>query len=147
MPGIVCAIRGGPLSQPTIQQAIEQAKDTQLPIYFLYVVNLDFLSYTEQSRTQTIQQEMRAMGEFICLKAQIEARRAGTEANVVVREGNVTEEIINLCREVQADFVVMGRPNLQKAENVFDQQRLENFRKMVEREAGVQVIYPSGEVE
>ena len=44
MPGILCAVRGGPASQPTIAKAIALAQETGLPLYFLYVVNLDFLS-------------------------------------------------------------------------------------------------------
>ena len=112
MSGIVCAIRGGPHSQPTIRQAITTAKQHQIPVYFLYVVNLDFLEHTEHSRTQVIQREMREMGEFICLKAQIEANREGVEADVVVREGNVTDEIIALCHEIQADFVIIGQPRV-----------------------------------
>lgn len=44
MSGIVCAIRGGKSSQPTINQAIHTALKTNLPIYFLYVLNLDFLN-------------------------------------------------------------------------------------------------------
>ena len=39
MSGIVCAIRGGPDSQPTIRRAISLAKETNLSLYFLYVIN------------------------------------------------------------------------------------------------------------
>jgi hypothetical protein len=99
MSGIICAVRGGPLSQPTIHQAITTAQHHQTPIHFLYVVNLAFLEHSEQARTQVILQEMREMGEFICLKAQIEAKRVGVQADIAVRECNVTEEIIALCRE------------------------------------------------
>ncbi len=65
MSGIVCAIRGGASSQPTINQAIRTAIETNLPIYFLYVLNLDFLKKGAQSRTQTISEEMR---ELCCHK-------------------------------------------------------------------------------
>ena len=51
MPGIVCAVRGGPASQPTIEKAIALALETGLPLCFLYVVNLDFLSQTPTSRS------------------------------------------------------------------------------------------------
>ena len=69
MSGIVCAIRGGPDSQPTIQTAIEVAKKSDQTIYFLYIVNLDFLTYTSTSRVQVVAQEMHQMGEFILLTA------------------------------------------------------------------------------
>ncbi len=65
MPGIVCAIRGGPASKPTIARSIALAKETDLPLFFLYVVNLDFLAYTSSSRIHTITQEMEQMGELL----------------------------------------------------------------------------------
>jgi nucleotide-binding universal stress UspA family protein len=141
MSGIICAIRGGPHSQPTIHKAIVTAKQHEISIYFLYVVNLDFLKHTEQSRTQVIQQEMGAMGEFICLKAQIEARREGVQANIAVREGSVTEEIIALCHEIKADYVILGHPQGEHATNIFDLKRLEKFRQILETETGAKVIF------
>jgi hypothetical protein len=39
MSGIVCAIRGGSSSRPTVNQAILTANETGLPPYFLYVLN------------------------------------------------------------------------------------------------------------
>jgi K+-sensing histidine kinase KdpD len=145
MSGIVCAIRGGPRSQPTIRQAVTIAKQHQIPVYFLYVVNLDFLEHSEQSRTQVIQQEMRAMGEFICLKAQIEAKREGVQADIAVREGNVTKEIITLCHEVEADYVILGRPHGEHATNIFDLERLKKFGQTLETQTGAEVIYSQGE--
>ena len=141
MSGIVCAIRGGPLSQSTIRQAIDTASQHQIPVYFLYVVNLDFLEHTEQSRTKVIQQEMRAMGEFICLKAQIEAKREGVQADIAVREGNVTQEIIALCHEIEADYVILGRPQSERTTNFFDLERLKKFGQTLETQTGAEVIY------
>lgn len=69
MPGIVCAIRGGPNSQPTISKAISLAKDKGLTVYFLYILNLDFLTYTQTSRVSTLTVEMKDLGEFILLSA------------------------------------------------------------------------------
>jgi nucleotide-binding universal stress UspA family protein len=145
MPGIVCAIRGGPHSQPTIRQAVTIAQQHKIPIYFLYVVNLDFLDHTEQSRTQVILQEMRAMGEFICLKAQIEAKREGAHAEITIREGNVTEEIIALCHEIEAEYVVLGRPHGEPDSNIFDLERLKKFGNRLETQTGATVIYSQGE--
>ncbi len=141
MSGIVCAIRGGPHSQPTIRQAMSTAKQHQIPVYFLYVVNLDFLEHTEHSRTQVIQREMRAMGEFICLKAQIEAKREGVQADIAVREGNVVEEIIALSQEIKADYVVLGRPQGEHATNIFDLERLKKFGQTLEAQTGAEVVF------
>ena len=75
MPGIVCAIRGGPASQPTIQKAIQLAEKTHQTVYFLYVVNLDFLTLTSTSRVHVVEKELHQMGEFILLTAQTQAAK------------------------------------------------------------------------
>jgi hypothetical protein len=80
MPGIVCAIRGGPASRPTIKKSIELAAETSLPLYFLYIVNLNFLTHTSSTRTHLISKEMKEMGEFILLTAQAVAQSAGIRA-------------------------------------------------------------------
>ncbi len=146
MSGIVCAIRGGASSQPTINQAVATAKETGLPLYFLYVLNLDFLKSAGQSRTQTIHEEMQELGEFILLAAQAQAERQGVTADGVIREGHVVgDEIIGLCREVSAEYVILGRPQEAKAENVFTHEQLHQFGRHIEQETGTKVIYPVGD--
>jgi nucleotide-binding universal stress UspA family protein len=146
MSGIVCAIRGGPHSQPTIDKAISMAVKTGLPLYFLYIVNLDFLAHTLSTRTHTINQEMEQMGEFILLAAQRRAEGQGVTAETIVRHGSVGEEIVKLCREVSADYLVLGRPQLDEEEaNVFTNARLKTFVDMVEAESATEVILLEGE--
>ena len=48
MSGVICAVRGGPDSQSTVARAIALARESGLPLYFLYVVNLDFLAAHQQ---------------------------------------------------------------------------------------------------
>ncbi len=57
MPGIVCAIRGGPRSRPTIEKAIALAEEKQQKVYFLYVMNLDFLLQSLHSHISTVTEE------------------------------------------------------------------------------------------
>ncbi|MBC8505030.1 MAG: universal stress protein [Chloroflexi bacterium] len=140
MPGIICAIRGGPASRPTIEKAIQVALETKLPIYFLYIINLDFLSHTSSSRTHVISKEMSEMGEFILLTAQSEAEAQGISAEGVIRNGQIVDEIIHLCQEVKADYVILGQPKNQKDENVFTQERLSAFSLHIEEESNAKVI-------
>ncbi len=147
MSGIVCAIRGGASSQPTINQAIRTAIETNLPIYFLYVLNLDFLNKGSQSRTQTINEEMQELGEFILLAAQSQAARQGVTAEGVIRQRDVVgDEIIALCRELKADYVILGRPREMKQENVFTHEELDQFGRHIEQETGAEVVYPAGDL-
>jgi nucleotide-binding universal stress UspA family protein len=145
MSGIVCAVRGGPDSKATISQAIGLAQQTGLPLYFLYVVNLDFLSRTSSSRVHTISEQMHQMGEFILLEAQDTASARGIKAEGLVRQGNVGEEIIDLCRELGADYLVLGRPKVQHEDSVFSQEELRRFIEQTEEQTGAKVVLPDGE--
>jgi nucleotide-binding universal stress UspA family protein len=143
MSGIVCAIRGGPESRPTIQKAIELAKESGLPLYFLYVVNLDFLSYTSSSRVQVITHEMEQMGEFILLMAQEEAREQGVEAQGVVRQGRLREALIEFAREIDADYLVLGCPKTTRRgkDNAFTPEMLADFARGFEEASGAKVVF------
>lgn len=144
MPGIICAVRGGPDSQPTIARAITLAQETDLPLYFLYVVNLDFLVHTSSARIHTISEQMHQMGEFILLAAQASASEQGVSAEGIVRHGNVGEEIVDLCHELDADYFVLGRPRLEREESVFSQELLHQFVEQAERQTGATVILAGG---
>ena len=139
MPGIICAIRGGPASRPTIQHAIQLAQEKQLTLYFVYIINLDFLVHTASSRTNLIQKELTEMGEFILLSAQTEAESKGVTAEGIIRRGTVLDEIIAVCREVHANYVVLGRPQHTQSENVFTQERLTAFGQKLRAESGAQI--------
>ena len=141
MSGIVCAIRGGPASRPTIKKAIHLAKETELPLYFLYVVNLDFLTFTSSSRIHLISKQMHDMGEFILITAQAKAQAKGVQAEGIVRQGNIREEIVALCLETGADYVVLGKPTTQsEEENVFTREHLDEFAQNLSAESGAEIV-------
>lgn len=140
MSGIICAIRGGPASQPTIDYAVQLAKETDQDVGFLYVINIDFLDRTESSRVQTISVEMEHMGEFILLLACDGAKSQGIKAEGFVRHGNISDEIIQLATEHDAKHVVLGSPRGDGSEDVFTQDRLGSLREKIEEETGAEVI-------
>lgn len=145
MTGIVCAIRGGPDSQPTIARSITLAQETGLPLYFLYVVNLDFLMHTSSTRTHVISEQMHQMGEFILLAAQASASQQEVISEGVVRHGDVGEEIVNLCHELEAEYVVLGRPRLEQEESVFNQELWQQFIERAEQQTGASVVLADGD--
>jgi len=144
MPGIICAIRGGPASQSTIDKAIDVAVENKLPLFFLYVISLDFLSHTSISRTNVLLEELHEMGKFILSTAESKADAKGVSAEGVIRNGQVAEEIIQLCQDVKADYVILGQPKDQPDVNVFTQERLDAFGKHIEEESGAIVILTKG---
>jgi nucleotide-binding universal stress UspA family protein len=140
MSGIICAIRGGPASQPTIDYSIQLANETDQDVRFLYVINIDFLERTESSRVQTISVEMEHMGEFILLLACDGANSHGVKAEGTVRHGNISDEIIQLATELDAKHVVLGSPRGDGDEDVFTQERLGSLRDKIEQYTGAEVI-------
>ena len=141
MSGIVCAIRGGPASSSTTKKSIQLAADTGLLLYFLYVVNLDFLSRTESSRVQAVSKELHEMGEFILLTAQEETNNHNIQAKAIVRQGKVSEQIIKLCQELNADYVVLGKPRGHEKNDVFDHEQIKQFSHRIQSECGVNVVF------
>ena len=110
MSGTVCAIRGGPESQVTIGRAMSLAQSSGGPLHLLYVVNLEFLARTSSSRIPAISAEMERLGELVLLAAQTKAAARGISAMTHVRHGTVGDQIIALCQEVGARYVVAGLP-------------------------------------
>jgi len=146
MGGILCPIRGGPGSKNAIELGIQLAKKTGERLHFLYVVNLDFLNVTQQSRTHVLSAEMRGMGEFILLAAQAKAEEAGVLADGSVRQGEVMDEIVTFAREVEATHVILGRPEAKGEEhvNIFTTDRLRAFTQQLEEVTGSKVILANG---
>lgn len=145
MSGIVCAIRGGPSSRATTAGAIALARKRNLPVHFLYVINLGFLARTATSRVSVITEELRQMGESILSMAQARATEQDVVSRGLIRKGAVGEQIARLCHELDADYLVLGRPGPEEAENVFTQARLARFIERLEADTGAKVIVPEGD--
>jgi len=78
--------------------------------------------------------------EFILLAAQVQAQGQGVEAEGVIREGNVRDEIIQLCQEIQAEYVVLGNPKGEPEDNAFTRERLNRFAQSIELSSGAKAI-------
>lgn len=143
MPGIVCAIRGGPSSQPTIATSIKLASETGETIYFLYVVNLDFLTHSSSSKTNHISQEIKEMGEFILLGAQEQAAENNVLAEGVTREGQVEDEIISYCSELDPSYVIFGRPQAEQEDNLLSNEHLQAFADRITEVCSATIVLPS----
>jgi len=141
MSGILCAIRGGPSSHPTISASIQLAQQTGETIYFLYVVNLDFLTHSSSGKTNHISQELHEMGEFILLSAQEKATEAGAQAESVIREGQVVEEIISYCAEESPMYVILGRPEEEGEDNLLSSERLQIFADRIKEVCEAKVLF------
>ncbi len=116
MSGIVCPIRGGQESRPTIERAITYAKERDLPVYFLFVIDLGGIGLTEvPAHKKIVSHEMANLASFVLLTATIEADRDGVRAEGFTRFGHLADEIIALVEEKAADAVVLGQTKTGKA--------------------------------
>ena len=113
---ILCAIRGGP-----------ECQETGLPVHFLYVVNRDLLLSTNSAPTRAISGQIRQMGRSVLRTALAWASREEVTAHGVIRQGNVGDEIASLCRDLEADYLVIGRPQPHEERNVFSEALLPQF--------------------
>ena len=143
MSGIVCAIRGGPNCRSTITQAITLAKNTHLSLHFLYVVNPDCLPHTNSSHTYAIAEKMHQMGQAVLSTVENKASALGLVSETMVRQGDVEAEILSLCRDLDADYVILGRPGNRQGENIFTRDSLKKLRQQIEREVGSHVVLPN----
>jgi nucleotide-binding universal stress UspA family protein len=138
--GIVSAIRGGPASRASIHRAICLAKETSEPLHFLYVVDMEFLTLTNLGRTHIVEEELRQMGEFILLMAQTKAAEEGITAHADIRHGRVLDQIVALSQELDAHYVVVGRPREKAAPNVLTTEQLEQFIGKIELNCNAKVV-------
>ncbi len=144
MPGMLCAIRGGPSSQYTVDHAAALAVQEGLPLTFLYIIDLAFLARSTSSQVGLVTREMTQMAEFILLQAQLRAQSVGVDTEVAIRRGKVQDEILASCRKMAADILVLGQPAEAHGENIFTTDWLESFSQRVKTECGTRVIVVKG---
>jgi len=142
---ILCAIRGGPECQPAIAQAITLAQETGLPVHFLYIVNRDLLSSASSSRVGAISGQIRQMGKSVLRTALDLASRQGVTAQGVIRQGDVGDEIVSLCRDLEADYLILGQPQAQGEKDAFSEASLAQFIEQIEKQTETKVVPIDGD--
>jgi nucleotide-binding universal stress UspA family protein len=95
----------------------------------------------QSSRTHTVEKDLHNLGEFILLAAQAEAEEEGVQAEGIVRQGNVGDEIIAVSNELGVNYVVLGSPQGVKDADAFTQDHFSTFVRRVEEDCGAEVVY------
>jgi nucleotide-binding universal stress UspA family protein len=134
---ILCATRGGEDSYRTQDAAIALAKERDDTLLFLYVVDLHFLDKTASSMVVDVEGEVAKMGEFLLLMARERAAKQGVRAEMLIREGQVREELKEAARAEGVSLVVLGKPS--GNESVFQMTGLEAFAADIKTETGAEV--------
>lgn len=135
---IVCATRGGEGSRAAQMAAIARAKSDNKPLTFLFVTDAASLGVVDELLVSAVQEELNWMGHTLLSIAHQRAHLAGIEAQVIVRVGQVREEINDYLQSCGADLLLLGAPRGTTA-NVFGDDAIEQFALSVQDSTGVPV--------
>jgi len=142
MSGIVCPLRGGKAGRTTATRAILLAKETGLPVHFVYVINGELLPDAPIQGAPSVEGQLREMASTMLLAAQALANSQGVSAESAVRRGPVENELITQCLDVDADYLVLNTTGgRQRETSLFTPPRLARFVDRVQSEAGTRVLF------
>lgn len=136
---IVCATRGGEGSRAAQMAAIQRARQSSLPLVFLYVTDPNSMGSVDELLMPAIQQELNWMGRTLLQVAKGRAEAAGLMASVEIREGDIQEQIERYLQEVHAAVLILGAPRGRMA-NVFGADVVERFAQSIQEDTGVNVM-------
>jgi nucleotide-binding universal stress UspA family protein len=140
---IVCATRGGEGSRAVQLAAIERAKRSGQDLIFLFVADSAVHEQVEETLQTAVRDELIWMGNAML---QIARQRAGAEnitVRLVVKVGEVREEIERFLQESYAELLLLGAPRGTSA-TVFGDDAIEQFARTIQEDTGitVEVIRP-----
>jgi nucleotide-binding universal stress UspA family protein len=133
---ILCATRGGETSYHTQDAAIALAKSRGDTLIFLYVCDLHFLDKSAAPMVVDAEEEVCKMGEFLLLMAKNRATDQGVDAETILYEGKLREELIKAAQEQGATLVVLGKPT--DPESVFQLESLTAFIAEITSQTGIE---------
>jgi hypothetical protein len=135
---IVCATRGGEGSRAVQLAAIERARETGNNLIFLFVADSTIQTEVDEALRTAVREELLWMGNAML---QIAKKRAGArdiDVSLVVKEGNVHEEIGGFLRESNAELLLLGAPRGTTATIIGDD-AIEQFAQSIVDSTGVEV--------
>jgi nucleotide-binding universal stress UspA family protein len=128
---IVCATRGGEAGRRTQERAIALAQERGAELIFLCVFDPNSVGPLSEQLKAAVAAEQRWLGRALLGIAQARARRAGIEAEAVVRSGPVLETIERYLRQIGASALVIGEPKADSALATFHPNRVQHFAHQI----------------
>ena len=137
---ILSPIRGGKQSQKTVERAIELALSESAHLYFLYIVDVDFLGYATVARVKLMVDELRETGYFAMSMLCDRARARGVEnVEAMIREGSVEDVVVSVAREIHATRLVMGCPVRNPGVKSFTPRKFNRFLEAIRESTGLEI--------
>ncbi len=135
---IVCATRGGGGSRAVQLAAIKQAKETGKQLVFLYVISPGNLMDVSPVLEMAVREELIWLGRSILFVARKRAQDAGLDAETVIREGEVLDEICQYLTENEVSLLFLGAPR-GTSSHIFGDDPVERIAKDTHDRTGVPV--------
>lgn len=135
---IVCATRGGAGSRAVQERAIKYAQQQECGLIFLYVIDVSGMDEADERLKPAVKEELYWLGRTLLQIAHHRAKNANINSEVVIREGNVQEEISRYLLESSATILFIGAPRGTTATN-FGDDFIEQIASNIQDQSGVPV--------
>jgi nucleotide-binding universal stress UspA family protein len=125
---IICAVRGGPESQVTANNATDLALKAEAKLTFFHIVDPGCLDCGDIARSSAAYREYleKAESAMHILRAQAQ-QRGVTHVDLILREGDTRQELCQLAVETDAELMVLGHPSSDSERSVFSQHEFHEF--------------------
>lgn len=107
---ILVPLDGSDYSKKALLQACDMAKNYQANLILLYVVDKS-LSLNLLDRNEYLK-ILRRFGEKVLIKGKETAKDKGIDTTTVMKEGNVTNEIVKLAKNKKCNLIIVGSKGL-----------------------------------
>ena len=114
---ILVPIDGSENSQKALLQACDLAKNQQANLILVYVVDKP-ISLNLLDRKEYLE-ILRKFGEKVLIKGKQTAKNQGLDVTTVMKEGNITNEIVKLAKIKKCNLVIVGSKGLGKTARFF----------------------------
>jgi nucleotide-binding universal stress UspA family protein len=107
---ILVPLDGSKYSEKALLHACDMAKNYQSHLILLYVVEKS-ISINLLDRNEYLK-ILRKFGNNVLIKAKKTTTRQGMDSKIIMKEGNITNEIIKLAKKEQCNLIIVGSRGL-----------------------------------
>jgi nucleotide-binding universal stress UspA family protein len=107
---ILVPIDGSKYSEKALLHACDMAKNYQSRLILLYVVE-KLISINPLDRKAYLEM-LRKVGNDVLVKGRKTALKQGIDSKIVIKEGNIANEIIKLAKKEQCNLIIVGNQGL-----------------------------------
>ncbi|QUC64578.1 universal stress protein [Nitrosopumilus sp. K4] len=107
---ILVPLDGSKFSEKALLHACEMAKNYQSRLILLYVVEKSLpINLLDRKEYLDI---LRKFGKKVLINAKNTTTKRGVDSKIVMKEGNITDEIVKLAKKEQCNLIVVGSKGL-----------------------------------